>query len=384
LELCDDARLDLAALARGRPATAPDGVAVYAFAILTGRRDPVSLEELDLLLTLRTDRWTRPAPHQAEIVSGLLERGLLVADSTEPALAEIREREHRLEACRWNLCAAFYHYMSIWEGVDVRSEGDEAMWLIPEDESRRYAEAYGPAPPPFEPRTPRDAAIGLPPPASDGALFGLLERRMTTRAFDTAAALSAEDLSTVMFWVFGAHGYARTLGDAIAIKRTSPSGGGLHPVDAYLLIAGVDGVDPGIYHYDGRHHALEPIARHEPPELRGMAADLMCGQWYFGDAHVSIVLTARFARSYWKYRASEKAYAAILMDAAHLSQTLYLVSAELGLGAFVTLAVNGRDVEARLGLDGVAEGVIAMAGLGPRLEGGSPREPRWAKRLEQI
>jgi hypothetical protein len=62
------------------------------------------------------------------------------------------------------------------------------------------------------------------------------------------------------------------------------------------------------------------------------------------------------------------------MDAAHLSQTLYLVSADLKLGAFVTMAINGRDIEDRLGLDGVTEGVVAMTGCGPRDTMGSPLE----------
>ena len=82
----------------------------------------------------------------------------------------------------------------------------------------------------------------------------------------------------------------------------------------------------------------------------------MSGQDYFGAAHVSFVLAARFYRNHWKYRRHPRAYAGILMDAAHLSQTLYLVAAELGLGAYMTIAINGRDIEERLGLDGVEAG----------------------------
>jgi SagB-type dehydrogenase family enzyme len=100
----------------------------------------------------------------------------------------------------------------------------------------------------------------------------------------------------------------------------------------------------------------------------------MCGQSYFGAAHVSFILTARFYRTYWKYRRHQKAYAAILMDTAHLTQTLYLVSTDLGLGAFVSIAINARDIEEFLGFDGVHEGVIAMAGCGPRASGESPLE----------
>jgi SagB-type dehydrogenase family enzyme len=112
---------------------------------------------------------------------------------------------------------------------------------------------------------------------------------------------------------------------------------------------------------------------------RETATSFATGQYYFGAAHVSFVLTARFYRNHWKYRRHHKAYAAILMDAAHLSQTLYLVSGELGLGAYVTIAINGRDIEERLGLDGVSEGVIAMAGCGPRTACLSPLEPVFSR-----
>src|SRR5437588_12277835 len=114
-----------------------------------------------------------------------------------------------------------------------------------------------------------------------------------------------------------------------------------------------------------------------------MATSFMCGQSYFGSAHVSFVLTARFFRNHWKYRRHQRAYAGILMDAAHLSQTLYLVSGELGLGAFITIAINSRDIEEHLGLDGVSEGVIAMTGCGRRAPGESPLEVHVSPGLPQ-
>jgi nitroreductase len=81
---------------------------------------------------------------------------------------------------------------------------------------------------------------------------------------------------------------------------------------------------------------------------------------------------------YWKYRETDKAYAAILAEAGHLSQTQYLVAAELGLGSYVTPAVNAKDIERRLGIDGANEGVVAMTGCGPRTRGFSPLELEFA------
>jgi nitroreductase len=62
------------------------------------------------------------------------------------------------------------------------------------------------------------------------------------------------------------------------------------------------------------------------------------------------------------------------MDAAHLSQTLYLVAVELGLGAFVTAAINGANIEERLGIDGWKEGALAVSGCGRRTDRRRPLE----------
>jgi hypothetical protein len=82
-----------------------------------------------------------------------------------------------------------------------------------------------------------------------------------------------------------------------------------------------------IYHYNGRDHSLERVLALERQAACQMATAFICGQSYFGSAHASFILTARFHRNHWKYRRHQKAYAGMLMDAAHLSQTLYLVSA---------------------------------------------------------
>jgi SagB-type dehydrogenase family enzyme len=75
-------------------------------------------------------------------------------------------------------------------------------------------------------------------------------------------------------------------------------------------------------------------------------------------------MTSRFYRNYWKYRRHEKAYSVLLMDAAHLSQTFYLICTDLGLGAFVTAAINNNNIEKRLGLDGYSEGAVLICGCG--------------------
>ena len=167
--------------------------------------------------------------------------------------------------------------------------------------------------------------------------------------------------------VFSAQEQVRVSADAVFLKKTSPSSGGLHPTEAYLIVQNVEGVAPGLYHYHPVDHALEPLP---PPELPldGFARLALAGQHWFADAPVLVVLTPRFARSFWKYRHHAKAYRALILDSGHLSQTLYLSATELGLGAFVTSAINEVDIEEAFGLDPLQESPLAICGFGWRAE----------------
>ena len=88
----------------------------------------------------------------------------------------------------------------------------------------------------------------------------------------------------------------------MCIKRTSPSGGGLHPITAYPIIANVEGIAPGVYHYNAGDHSLALVSSLTTDEAHELATAFMSGQSYFGSAHVSFVLAARFYRNHWKYR----------------------------------------------------------------------------------
>jgi SagB-type dehydrogenase family enzyme len=106
------------------------------------------------------------------------------------------------------------------------------------------------------------------------------------------------------------------------------------------------------------------ITRLDRQSAQDWANEFTAGQSYPRSAHALFIMTSRFYRNFWKYRQHQKAYAVLLMDAAHLSQTFYLIAAELGLGAFVTAAINAVNIEDKLRLDGYQEGAIAICGCG--------------------
>jgi putative peptide maturation dehydrogenase len=330
---------------------------------LTGREVPISAEERELLERLPLETDVDPeslGADAAETVARLVREGVLLGGEDDAlARADARIRD------AWHDYAALAHAFSRWRGVDARAGGEL------EDLTREFIDRYGPPPPHFVPHRDDAPALELPLLEPEDGIVSRLRARRTTRELDALATLPLDALSLLLRWVWGCHGHATIAPDAVMLRKTSPSGGGLHPIEVYPLVLRVDGVEPGLYRYRPDDHALELRERIAADEARELASLFSARQDYFADAAVLFVMTARFARQFWKYRRHPRAYGVLLMDAAHLSQTFYLLCAELGLGAFVTAAINGVDIDERLGLEPFEESALAICGCGM-----PAREPR--------
>jgi putative peptide maturation dehydrogenase len=356
---------------------------LLAISILRGTEFAISEDDFELLSGLPSDRWVDAddlAPDDRARVSELAERGLVVTTDDDPLLAELRRKDEQLAAGQWNIYAALFHSLTTWRDVDLSRHfgGDHGELPVPPDGAvASFIERHGKPPAHFHRVERGGRALELPLTRRDGGVFDGLANRKTTRAFDSAAALTLEELSVVLYEVFGCRGLAAIGEDVAAVKKTSPSGGSLHPIEAYVLVRAVEGVEPGLYHYRTEDHALEPLEPLTAEEAERLAAEFTCGQTYFATAGALFVLAARFYRSFWKYRKHQRAYGVVLLDAGHLSQTLYLVAGELGLGAFVTAAINGANIDERLGLDPFAEGAVAVCGCGKPAREPSALEPEF-------
>jgi putative peptide maturation dehydrogenase len=378
----DGVFLDIPALLRGDARTVPVRN-TYALSILRGAEYPVASDELEYLLSLPSDRWVDSDGADHQMLGRLAERGLVLVDDDAGPFAENLRRDSRLEAGQWNLYGALYHFLTKWRDVDLAGpaddvEGTELPPLLVEAIDA-FLKTHGPPPPAFHDIAAPRAVLELPLIERNGGLYDALAMRRTTRSFDVEATMTIDDLATVLYYAAGCHGYAGMARGELMIKRTSPSAGGLHPIEIYPLVARVEGLPSGLYHYNARDHSLELLRALDSHETDATAREFVCGQGYFASAHVLFAMTARFYRSFWKYRRHQRAYAVLMMDAAHISQTLYLVAAELGLGAFFTAAINGANIEDRLGIDGWTEGALAVSGCGVPSREGTLLEPTFTR-----
>jgi putative peptide maturation dehydrogenase len=360
---------------RGRPAYArrtrylflrpQDDGSLVAVSVLKGEEVDLGAEQVDLLLALPADRWVAlEAAGDAAAVLELARHGLVVTDGGDDELVELRRRDEQLAAPAWNRYAALYHALTRWRGVRAVVAGEAPLPRVP-----------GRWPPPTHFHRIAEPAATRPLPVVEPSrpLYDVLRRRKTTRGFDAGASLTLEELATVLRWVWGCHGIHEVTPELSILKKTSPSGGSQHPGEVYPLVRAVEGVEPGLYHYAVEGHELEQLEPLTAEEAADLVVELTARQEHFRAAQVVFLLTARFARNFWKYHAHAKAYRAVLFDAAHLSQTLYLVCAELGLGAFVSGAINEQDIDRRLGLQAFTEAAILVCGCGRLIP--SEREP---------
>jgi SagB-type dehydrogenase family enzyme len=222
---------------------------------------------------------------------------------------------------------------------------------------------------PTIPRTPQPAKfkniagaerLTLPPPDGKGdSFFHTLHARRTWRRFSPASA-SLASVAKLLHTTWGVQGFIKTGAFGSLALKTSPSGGARHPIEVYLMALRVRGLDPGLYHYDTRGHALERISS----DATARKARAYCaGQAYAARAAALFIMTAVFARTMWKYR-HPRAYRVVLLDAGHLGQTFCLTATRMGLAPFSTAALKDTLIERDLGIDGISESVIYVTGCG--------------------
>ncbi|HET6442234.1 MAG TPA: SagB/ThcOx family dehydrogenase [Phycisphaerae bacterium] len=181
----------------------------------------------------------------------------------------------------------------------------------------------------------------------------VLRSRRSRRTF------SAEPISqeTLFLLLWAAQGI--TAGGRPAF-RTAPSAGALYPVETYVCAARVEGVAPGVYHWELPEERLALVAARE--DVAEVAAQACLDQDMVAHAPVTFVWTAVWGRSAQKYgdRALRYAY----LDAGHLAENLHLAATALGLGACMVGAFLDDEMNDLVGVDGRAESVIYAACAG--------------------
>jgi SagB-type dehydrogenase family enzyme len=209
--------------------------------------------------------------------------------------------------------------------------------------------------PPLYKEYPGARVVSLPKPRLDGGLStaDAIVRRRSAREY-SAAAMSLAELSRLLYLSSG------IVDDEWGNPhRSAPSSGALYPIELYPLVHNVDGVEPGVYHYDMRAHALQLV---RAGDFREQVVAQGLHQEYLGQCNVVLFLTMIMQRMRWRYQ--DRSYRYGLVEAGHIGQNLYLAATSAGLGACAIGAFMDDDINAMLGVDGVEEAAIYMLSAG--------------------
>jgi SagB-type dehydrogenase family enzyme len=287
-----------------------------------------------------------PAADVRRLVGSLVRRGLLrTVDTTVTTDGRSMAAGWRT----WSPAAGFFHFTT----KDARYPRGPA-------DAERLWRQLGPA-------TPMPAALkrypgrGIPLPCgpTGGPFADVLLARRTWREF-AATPVPLDRLATLLDLTWGVQRWATVRGQGQVALKTSPSGGARHSGEVYVLARRVAGLPAGLYHYDPAGRSLAPLRPRGRP-LRN--AEILPGQPWYRRAPVLLFMTAVFERAQWRY-GFPRAYRAVLIEAGHLCQTCCLTATWLGLAPFCSMAFPDSAVERMIGLDGVTESMLYIAGAG--------------------
>lgn len=184
-------------------------------------------------------------------------------------------------------------------------------------------------------------------------LANALEKRRSIRRFKREG-LNLEEVSTLLYYSVGIKGSSWGIP-----LRMFPSAGALQPIETYLQVNNVEGVPPGIYHYEPDEHILVLIKQ---GDFRKEMYLYSLQQDHVRDAPINIVLTLILDRTQSKY--GYRAYRYALLDTGHVGMNIYLISTAMGLGTCAVGAYYDRNIDKLFELDGITEASIIIYPVG--------------------
>jgi SagB-type dehydrogenase family enzyme len=174
-----------------------------------------------------------------------------------------------------------------------------------------------PACSPLPPELPRPAPAA---PAIPGLLVDTIRSRRSHREF-SGTAVPLASLQALLWATYG------RIPSEDFERRTVPSAGGLYPLEPWVVAQRVEGLEAGIYRYDGGEDKLEP----QP----ALPLPTRLGEW-LRTRHVDLERAAAVvflvgALDPIASRYGERGYRYLLLEAGHAAQNLCLAATALAV-----------------------------------------------------
>ncbi len=147
--------------------------------------------------------------------------------------------------------------------------------------------------------------------------------------------LSLEEISQLLWAASGKNLY----------RRTAPSAGATYPLEIYVGVGEVEGLEPGLYQYSYSRHGLEGMSEQD---IRKKLCRAALSQSMIEEAPIDIIIAADFSRTTGHY--GQRGIRYVHMEVGHVGQNISLQANALSLGTVMIGAFNDKEVKEILGI----------------------------------
>ena len=141
--------------------------------------------------------------------------------------------------------------------------------------------------------------------------------------------------------------------------RAASSAGGLYPVEVYILCKDIPGLEAGVYHFSPQDFVLQQLRK---GDYRGELARAAGGDPEISSSEATLIYTAIFWRSAWKYRA--RSYRYCFWDNGTIAANLLATASTLGLPALLCAGFVDDSVNRLVGVSGEDEASLCLIPVG--------------------
>lgn len=182
--------------------------------------------------------------------------------------------------------------------------------------------------------------------------YEVIRSRKSPQKF-TSVPITLEQLADVLQLSYGENN------EGSVSRRLVPSGGARYPLELYVLALNVEGLVPGVYHYNIKDHRLEHYFWED--FTQDEIAKYTIYSWV-KTAGALIIISSIFGRTTQKY--GSRGYRYALLEAGHVGQMICLGARYLGCNARPLTGTNDEGVEKLLGIDGEYESILYSVAVG--------------------
>lgn len=177
---------------------------------------------------------------------------------------------------------------------------------------------------------------------------------------EAGPAIDLASLAALLFYTAGRirqRDFARA---GTVTFRAASSAGGLYPIEVYAVCGDLPDLAAGVYHFSPIDFALRRL---RAGDYRYALSQASGGDPAVATVPVTLVCSAVFWRSAWKYQA--RSYRYCFWDNGTMGANLLAAAAAMGFPAKVLMAFVDDQVNHVLGVDGHREASLCLVPIGP-------------------